>query len=304
VELKARFDEESNIEWARALEAEGVHVVYGLLGLKIHCKVAMVVRREGDRIARYVHLSTGNYNAVTAHLYTDIGMFTASEEVADDVTHLFNYLTGYSAKADYKRLLVAPVNLRSRMEAMIEREIEHQEKGRKGHLIFKTNALVDPEVIRLLYRASQAGVRIQLLVRGICSLRPGLAGISENIEVTSIVGRFLEHSRIYYFHNGGDEEVYLGSADLMQRNLDHRVEILFPLADDRLIARVRDELLKGYLSDTVNARRMLSDGSYVRKKAATGKPAVNCQENWLPKRRVVESHDSAETLAIKHRPDD
>jgi polyphosphate kinase len=304
VELKARFDEESNIEWARALEAEGVHVVYGLVGLKIHCKVAMVVRREGDRIARYVHLSTGNYNAVTAHLYTDIGMFTASEEVADDVTHLFNYLTGYSAKADYKRLLVAPVNLRSRMEAMIEREIEHQEKGRKGHLIFKTNALVDPEVIRLLYRASQAGVRIQLLVRGICSLRPGLAGISENIEVTSIVGRFLEHSRIYYFHNGGDEEVYLGSADLMQRNLDHRVEILFPLADDKLIARVRDELLKGYLSDTANARRMLSDGSYVRKKAAPGKPAVNCQESWIPKRRVAESHDSAETVVLKHRPDD
>jgi polyphosphate kinase len=303
VELKARFDEESNIEWARALEAEGVHVVYGLVGLKIHCKVAMVVRREGERIARYVHLSTGNYNAVTAHLYTDIGMFTASEEVADDVTHLFNYLTGYSAKADYQRLLVAPVNLRARMEAMIEREIEHQEKGRKGHLIFKTNALVDPEVIRLLYRASQAGVRIQLLVRGICSLRPGLAGISENIEVTSVVGRFLEHSRIYYFHNGGDEEVYLGSADLMERNLDHRVEILFPLADDKLIARVRDELLKGYLSDTANARRMLSDGSYVRKKAAPGKSAVNCQESWIPKRRVVEPHDSAETLGIKQRSD-
>ncbi len=304
VELKARFDEESNIEWARALEAEGVHVVYGLVGLKIHCKVAMVVRREGERIARYVHLSTGNYNAVTAHLYTDIGMFTASEEIADDLTHLFNYLTGYSAKADYKRLLVSPVNLRARMEGMIEREIEHQEKGRKGHLIFKTNALVDPEVIRLLYRASQAGVRMQLLVRGICSLRPGLAGISENIEVTSIAGRFLEHSRIYYFHNGGQEEIYLGSADLMQRNLDHRVEILFPLADDKLIARVRDELLKGYLSDTVNARRMLSDGSYVRKKAAPGKPAVNCQENWIPKRRVAEPYESAEILAIKHRPDD
>jgi len=231
-------------------------------------------------------------------------MFTASEEVADDVTHLFNYLTGYSAKADYKRLLVSPVNLRSRVEAMIEREIEHQEKGRKGHLIFKTNALVDPEVIRLLYRASQAGVRMQLLVRGICSLRPGLAGISDNIEVISIVGRFLEHSRIYYFHNGGDEEVYLGSADLMPRNLDHRVEILFPLADDKLIARVRDEVLKCYLSDTANARRMLSDGSYVGKKAAPGKPAVNCQESWIPKRRVVETHDSAETLAIKHRPDD
>ncbi len=303
VELKARFDEESNIEWARALEAEGVHVVYGLIGLKIHCKVAMVVRREGDRIARYIHLSTGNYNAVTAHLYTDIGMFTSDEEVADDVTHLFNYLTGYSAKADYKRLLVAPVNLRARMEEMIKREIEHQKQGRKGHLIFKTNALVDPEMIRLLYRASQAGVRVQLLVRGICSLRPGLPGISENIEVTSIVGRFLEHSRAYYFHNGGDQEVYLGSADLMPRNLDHRVEILFPLAD-KLVARVRDELLGCYLSDTANARRMLSDGTYVRKKAANGKPAVNCQESWIPKRRSTESHESAETAALKHVADD
>jgi polyphosphate kinase len=304
VELKARFDEESNIEWARALEAEGVHVVYGLIGLKIHCKVAMLVRREGERIARYIHLSTGNYNAVTAHLYTDIGMFTASEEVADDVTHLFNYLTGYSAKADYKRLLVSPVNLRSRMEAMIEREIEHQNHGRQGHLIFKTNALVDPEMIRLLYRASQAGVRVQLLVRGICSLRPGLPGISEHIEVTSVVGRFLEHSRIYYFHNGGDEEVYLGSADLMPRNLDHRVEILFPLADDNLVARVRDELLGRYLGDTAKARRMLSDGTYVRKKSANGKAALNCQESWIPKRRSTELHESAEILALKHGPDD
>jgi len=304
VELKARFDEESNIEWAKALEAEGVHVVYGLIGLKIHCKVAMVVRREGERIARYVHLSTGNYNAVTAHLYTDIGMFTASEAVADDVTHLFNYLTGYSAKADYKRLLVAPVNLRQRIEAMIEREIEHQERGRQGHLIFKTNALVDPEIIRLLYRASQAGVRIDLLDRGICCLRPGIPGVSENIEVTSIVGRFLEHSRIYYFRNGGSEEVYLGSADLMPRNLDHRVEVLFPLADDKLIARVRDHLLKGYLNDTAKARRMLPDGSYVRKKPANGKPAFNCQESWIPKRRSSESHDAAEILALKHRPDD
>jgi polyphosphate kinase len=303
VELKARFDEESNIEWAKALESEGVHVVYGLIGLKIHCKVAMVVRREGDRIARYVHLSTGNYNAVTAHLYTDLGMFTASEEVADDVTHLFNYLTGYSAKADYKRLLVAPVNLRARMEAMIEREIEHQKHGRKGHLIFKTNALVDPEMIRLLYRASQAGVRVQLLVRGICCLRPGIPSVSDHIEVTSIVGRFLEHSRIYYFHNGGDEEVYLGSADLMPRNLDHRVEIIFPLADAKLVARVRDELLKGYLSDTVNARRMLPDGAFVRRKSANGK-SFNCQESWIPKRRSAEPHDSAEAATSKSRPDD
>jgi polyphosphate kinase len=285
VELKARFDEESNIEWARALEREGVHVVYGLIGLKIHCKVAMVVRREGDRIARYVHLSTGNYNAVTAHLYTDLGMFTASEEVADDVTHLFNYLTGYSAKADYRRLLVSPVNLRARLEAMIEREILHQKRGREGHLIFKTNALVDPEIIRLLYRASQAGVRVQLLVRGICSLRPGLAGVSDNIQVTSVVGRFLEHSRVYYFRNGGDEEVYLGSADLMPRNLDHRVEVLFPLADPKLVSRVRDEVLSVYLSDTVKARRMSADGAYVRRKPAYGRAALNCQESLTSKRR-------------------
>jgi polyphosphate kinase len=303
VELKARFDEESNIEWAKALEAEGVHVVYGLIGLKIHCKVAMVVRREGDHIARYIHLSTGNYNAVTAHLYTDIGMFTASEEAADDVTHLFNYLTGYSAKADYKRLLVSPVNLRARMEAMIEREIEHHKQGRKGHLIFKTNALVDPAMIRLLYRASQTGVRVQLLVRGTCCLRPGLPGVSENIEVISIIGRFLEHSRIYYFRNAGDEEVYLGSADLMPRNLDHRVEVLFPLTDGKLIARVRDEILKCYLSDTANARMMLSDGNYLRRKPATGKSAIDCQDSWIPKRRSVEPHEAAELVALKRTDD-
>jgi polyphosphate kinase len=304
VELKARFDEESNIEWARALEAQGVHVVYGLIGLKIHCKVALVVRREGDRIARYLHLSTGNYNAVTAHLYTDLGMFTANEDAADDVTHLFNYLTGYSAKADYKRLLVSPVNLRVRMEAMIEREIEHHRQGRRGHLIFKTNALVDPEIIRLLYRASQAGVRVQMLVRGICCLRPALAGISENIEVISIIGRFLEHSRVYYFHNAGDEEVYLGSADLMPRNLDHRVEILFPLGDNKLVARVRDEMLKCYLNDTANARRMLSDGTYTRTNPANGKPALNCQDSWIPKRRSTEPHENAEAFALHHRADD
>jgi polyphosphate kinase len=285
VELKARFDEESNIEWARALEREGVHVVYGLIGMKIHSKVAMVVRKEGERIARYVHLSTGNYNAVTAHLYTDLGMFTASKEVADDATHLFNYLTGYSANVDYKRLLVAPVNLRTGLEARIEREIEHQRQGRGGHLIFKTNALVDPGIIRLLYRASQAGVRIQLLVRGICSLRPGLADVSDNIEVISIVGRFLEHSRVYYFRNGGDEEVYLGSADLMPRNLDHRVEVLFPLADHKLISRVRDDVLGVYLRDTVKARRMFADGTYARKKPARGKPLLECQEFLIPKRR-------------------
>ncbi len=215
VELKARFDEESNIEWARALERRGVHVVYGLIGLKIHCKVALVVRREQDRIARYVHLSTGNYNAITAHLYTDIGLFTCDEAVADDVSDLFNYLTGYSHKDDYLKLLVAPVNLRPKFEALIEREIKHAKSGGKAHLIFKMNSLADPKIIRVLYKASQAGVRIQLLVRGICCLRPGVPGVSDNIEVTSIVGRFLEHSRVFYFRNGGEEEVYIGSADLM-----------------------------------------------------------------------------------------
>jgi polyphosphate kinase len=278
VELRARFDEESNIEWARALEREGVHVVYGLLGLKIHCKAAMVVRREGDSIRRYVHLSTGNYNATTAHLYTDIGLLTAKEEIADDVTDLFNYLTGYSAKSDYQRLLVAPLTLRSRLEDMIARETA---LGSKGHLVFKTNALVDPVIIRALYRASQAGVRCELLVRGTCCLRPGLPGISENITVTSILGRFLEHSRALYFHNGGAEELYCGSADLMQRNLNRRVEVLFPIEDPGLVRRVKDEILDSYLADNVKARRMRSDGTYVRLKPADAKRAFNVQDHLL-----------------------
>ncbi|HLF02119.1 MAG TPA: polyphosphate kinase 1, partial [Anaerolineales bacterium] len=203
VELKARFDEESNITWAKKLEAEGVHVVYGLLGLKTHSKIALVVRKEGEGIRRYVHLATGNYNTVTAQLYTDLGLFTADDDIGADATDLFNYLTGYSAKKDYRKLLVAPINLRSRMEELIKREIEHQRKGGKGHLIFKMNALVDKPMIQLLYQASQAGVKVDLLVRSMCCLRPGVPGVSDNIRVISIVGRFLEHSRIYYFRNGG-----------------------------------------------------------------------------------------------------
>ena len=226
VELKARFDEESNIEWARQLESEGVHVVYGLLGLKIHCKVALVVRKEGKSIRRYVHIGSGNYNATTAQQYTDVGLFTCDEEIGEDTTDLFNFLTGYSTKKDYKRLLVAPVNLRPRFEALIQREIEHQKKGRQGRIVFKMNALVDPGIIRALYRASQAGVSVDLLVRGVCCLIPGVPGISENISVRSVVGRFLEHSRLYGFHNGGKDELYIGSADLMPRNLDRRVEVL------------------------------------------------------------------------------
>ena len=265
VELKARFDEESNIEWARALESEGVHVVYGLLGLKTHSKIALVVRQDADRIRRYVHLSTGNYNAVTAHQYTDLGLFTCDDDIGADASDVFNYLTGYSDKRAYRRFLVAPVGLRTGLEALIRREMEHQREGREGRLVFKINSLVDKAMIQLLYEASRAGVRIDLLVRGMCSLRPGIPGVSERITVTSIVGRFLEHSRVFWFRNGGKEEVYLGSADLMGRNLDRRVEILFPVLDPRLVSHIGREILQTYLRDAVKARVMQADGSYRRR---------------------------------------
>ncbi len=268
VELKARFDEESNIEWARALEAAGVHVVYGLVGLKVHSKVALVVRREGETIRRYVHLGTGNYNPTTARLYTDLSFFTADEQIGADVTDLFNYVTGYSAKSGFHKLLVAPINLRHKLEDLILREIEHAKKGHEARLIFKMNALEDPGMIALLYQASQAGVKLDLLVRGICCLRPGVPGVSENIRVTSIVGRFLEHSRIYYFHNGGREQVYAGSADLMGRNLNHRVEVLFPIENRKLLRRVRDDILATYLADNQNARHMTVDASFVWDKSS------------------------------------
>jgi polyphosphate kinase len=284
VELKARFDEESNIEWARALEAEGVHVVYGLLGLKVHSKIALVVRREGDAIRRYVHLGTGNYNPVTAHLYTDLGLLTCDEEIGADATDLFNYLTGYSAKTDYKKLVVAPINLRQRIEAMIKREIRHQQHGEGGHLIFKMNALVDQQMVDLLYEASRAGVQIELLVRGICCLRPGIPGVSENIRVVSIVGRFLEHSRIFYFRNGGKEEVFLGSADLMPRNLDRRVEVLYPIEDPRLIRQVRDEILHTYLADRVKAREMKPDGTYFRLLPKPNEKRIHAQSEFMARR--------------------
>ncbi len=281
VELKARFDEESNIGWARMLEAEGVHVVYGLVGLKTHSKIALVVRNENDHIRRYVHLGTGNYNAVTAHLYEDIGMFTADEEIGADATDLFNYLTGYSAKGDYRKLWVAPVNLRRKMEEHIHREIAHAQAGRPARLIFKMNALADAPMIRLLYRASQAGVQVDLLVRGICCLRPGLEGISENIRVISIVGRFLEHSRIYYFLNDGDEEVYLGSADLMPRNLNRRVEVIFPAENPALVRKIRDEIIETYLADNVKARLMQPDGTYRRIRPAEGQEPFNAQQHFI-----------------------
>ena len=280
VELKARFDEESNIGWARTLEREGVHVVYGLLGLKTHSKIALVIRKEGDGIRRYLHLATGNYNAITAQLYEDIGMFTCDEEMGADATDLFNYLTGYSSKKEYKKLLVAPINLRSRMEALIKREIEVREKGGQCHLIFKVNSMVDKKMIQLLYKASQAGVKIDLFVRGICCLRPGIPGASENIQVTSIVGRFLEHSRIYYFLNGGNEEIYLGSADLMPRNIDRRVEVLFPVQDKVMIRQIIENILSYYYRDNIKARKMMPDGSYVRVKPQNDDKALSIQ-NWF-----------------------
>jgi polyphosphate kinase len=283
VELKARFDEESNIEWARALEAEGVHVVYGLVGLKVHSKVALVVRREGETIRRYVHLGTGNYNPITARLYTDLSLFTADEQIGADVTDLFNYVTGYSAKNDFHKLLVAPINLHRKLEELIRREIDHARRGADAHLIFKMNGLEDPGMIRLLYQASQAGVRLDLLVRGICCLRPGVEGVSDNIRVTSIVGRFLEHSRIYYFRNGGREEIYLGSADLMGRNLHHRVEVLFPVENKRLVLRLRQDILATYLADNRNARRMRPDGTFGWEK--TAEPAIDSQARFLIQER-------------------
>lgn len=264
MELKARFDEENNIEWAKQLESVGVHVVYGLVGLKTHCKIALIVRKERDGIRRYVHLSTGNYNVATAHLYTDLGLLTVNPDFGADASDVFNYLTGYSAQRSYRQFLVAPVNARQALQGLIEREIQrHKEQG-NGQLILKMNTLTDPQMIEALYTASKAGVQTDLIIRGVCCLRPGVPGISERIRVRSIIGRFLEHSRIYYFHNGGKREVYLGSADLMSRNLNRRVEVLFPVHQADLVQRLRDEILESYLHDTVNAHELRADGTYVR----------------------------------------
>jgi polyphosphate kinase len=281
VELKARFDEESNIEWARRLERVGVHVVYGLIGLKTHCKLALVVRREGDALRRYVHIGTGNYNPATARIYTDLGLFTANEQFGADATELFNYLTGYSKQTEYRRLLVAPVSLRERVTDMIEREIDHHKNGRPARIIAKINSLTDTKIVRVLYEASQHGVPIDLLVRGVCALRPGVPGLSDTIKVTSIVGRFLEHSRIFYFLNGGDEDIYIGSADWMQRNLDRRVELLAPIEDARLKKHLKEEVLDVCLRDNVKARRLQAEGGYERVRAAEGEERVDSQSHFI-----------------------
>jgi polyphosphate kinase len=277
VELKARFDEESNIGWARKLEQAGVHVVYGVLGLKTHSKVALIVRKEGDRVRRYLHLGTGNYNVATALQYTDLDLLITDEVMGEDASELFNFLTGYAEQDSYESFLVAPVTIRQGFEALVRREMDLARAGRPARMILKMNSLVDRAMVRILYEASQAGVRIDLIVRGMCILRPGLPGVSDNINVTSIVGRFLEHTRIYFFENDGDPTVLIGSADLMRRNLDRRVEVLAPVNDPALIARLRGEILQTYLDDNVKARLMGTDGTYTRVRVDEGEERVDSQ---------------------------
>ncbi|BAZ12688.1 polyphosphate kinase [Calothrix sp. NIES-4071] len=277
VELKARFDEENNIYWARRLESVGVHVVYGLVGLKTHCKTILVVRREKDRIRRYVHIGTGNYNHKTARLYTDLGLFSCRDELGADLTDLYNYLTGYSRQKSYRQLLVAPVNMRDRFLTLIRREIENAHNGLSGRIVAKMNSLVDPEIIATLYEASRAGVQIDLIIRGICCLRPGLKDISENLRVISIVGNFLEHSRIYYFYNNGQEEIFIGSADWMPRNLDRRVEAITPIQDVD-IAKDLQEILGIMLADNRLAWELQSDGTYIQRRPGDDCPDSNSQQ--------------------------
>jgi polyphosphate kinase len=264
VELKARFDERNNILWARRLETHGIHVVYGFAELKTHAKLCLVVRQEADGVQRYVHTGTGNYNPETAKIYTDLGLFTADPEIVADVSDIFNYLTGYSNQREFKALVVAPVQLRNRLTEMIDREAEHARNARPARIVMKVNSITDDQMIRALYRASQAGVPVDMIVRGICCLRPGIPGISDNIRVRSIVGRFLEHSRIFWFQNGGQEEMFIGSADLMERNLERRVETLAPIRDPEILEHLRDVVLGAYLRDTDRAMVLDSSGKYER----------------------------------------
>ena len=299
VELKARFDEENNIQWARALEESGVHVVYGLIGLKTHAKVCLVVRREATGLRRYVHLATGNYNSSTARLYTDVSLFTARKEIGEDATALFNLLTGYSAPAQWKRLIVAPLGLHETVLSLIHREAEHARAGRPARIVAKMNALVDPDVIDALYAASQAGVQIDLIVRGICCLRPGLPGVSEKIRVISVVDRFLEHSRIVTFENGGTPEVFLASADWMPRNFHRRVEVMWPIEDKALASYVRDEILAVSLADNQRARVMKPDGTYELRKPAEGELPLRSQVRFI---EIARERARASRLSIPASP--
>ncbi len=281
IEIKARFDEEPNIEWAQQLDEAGVHVVYGVIGLKTHCKLTLVVRREGAALKRYVHIASGNYNPTTSCTYTDVGLFTADPEIGADATDLFNYLTGCSRQTEYRKLLVAPVNLREKMTGLIDREIEHRNAGREARIVAKFNRLADKQIIQKLYEASNAGVEIDIIVRGICMLRPGVAALSENITVRSIVGRFLEHSRIFHFHNGGEDEVYIGSADWMSRNLQNRIEVIAPVTDRPLKNYLKDVVLPGYLRDNVKAHELNAGGEYVRVLRGPDDAGFDCQSFFV-----------------------
>jgi polyphosphate kinase len=297
VELKARFDEARNVVWARRLEDAGCHVIYGVAGLKTHSKILLIVRREGGRLHRYVHLSTGNYNDKTAKLYTDIALMTTDEDLATDASSFFNLLTGYSDIVGWSKLNIAPTDLRRRVEEMIDREIQTSTPDRPGRITAKINSLQDPGIIRALYRASQAGVRIRLNVRGICCLRPGIPGVSENIEVVSIIDRYLEHARIFHFRNGGHDEVYLSSADWMTRNLDKRLETMFPVNDPSLRRRLRD-ILDVFFRDNVQAQRLLPNGQYER--VTEGRQKVRAQATFH--RRAVEAARSAKQTPVRFRP--
>ena len=277
VEIKARFDEEHNIEWAKRLAESGVHVVYGQVGLKTHSKVTLVVRREENGLQTYTHIATGNYNPTTSRLYTDLGLLTSDSVIGDDATDLFNFLNGYSIQKEFSRLLVAPLNLRKRMMEMIKRETAHARAERPAHIMAKINRLTDLQIIEALYEASQAGVKIDLIVRGACMIRPGEPGLSQTVHVRSIVGSFLEHSRIFYFANGGDEEVYIGSADWMTRNLDRRVEVVVPVLDPKGKTYLKDTVLAAYLRDNVKARVMNSDGTYEPPPMEPGEEPFNSQ---------------------------
>jgi len=281
IELKARLDEERNIVWARELEKSGVHVVFGFVGLKTHCKLALVVRREDDGIRRYVHMATGNYNPQTARVYSDLGYFTCDPDLCEDASALFNYLTGYGELPQWRKLVVAPSRMQSFMVERIEQEIAHQKAGRGGRILAKLNGVLEPAIIQALYRASQAGVKIDLVCRGICALRPGLPGISENVRVISIVDRFLEHSRIYYFGNGGNPQVYIGSADWMDRNLSRRVEVVFPVEPPDIKQRLIGELLATSLADNIKARELVADGTYHRTTRVPGEPLLRSQQRFL-----------------------
>jgi polyphosphate kinase len=281
VELRARFDEANNIQWARRLEENGVHVVYGLVGYKIHAKATLVVRRERQQILRYVHLATGNYNPTTARLYTDLGLFTCRPEFGEDATNLFNLLTGVCQFQEMKRLVVAPFDLHLQLLELIAREAKNARRGLPARIIAKLNSLAEPEIMQALYHASQAGVKIDLIVRGVCCLRPGVPGVSENITVRSIVDRFLEHSRIYYFENACDPEVFLGSADWLPRNLFRRIEVVFPIVDGILRERIIGEILATTLADNTKARLLFADGTYHRAARAASQPARRSQGEFL-----------------------